>query len=498
MTTKAEIEQWLRRDDRNPVFLVEVNVRAGGAEVTRYLSNRPYVTGPAEVPANTAYLPYISGGVKAAERLALDGFDGPATSGSVSVATASFALANADGRLDGWLADVWANRQIRVFVGDARWLRSQFYLLFDGIVADLDPTDRGELTLRMLDKLQRLNAPLSEAKLTSGQNKDALIPQVLGECHNVEPLLVSEATHNYAVNPYQCERLIEVRDNGAPVSFTPQLANSQFTLNQSPAGQITASVQGDRQGGTYAKDAAGIVQRLVTMFGKASERFTAADLDAANLMAFAAANPQTIGLYVKDRMNVLEACRQVAASVGAQILMSRAGLLRLVRLALPPAGQARVIGPADYKEGSLRPKARSTVRAGVKVGYCRNWTQQTNLQTGIPEAHKTLYAQEWLVATASDSGVATQYRLHSDPEQEDTLLQIRAEAQAEADRRLALWKVPRHVYQMQCNASFLTLELGEPVTVYNSRFGLAGGKTGLVVGIESDWLNGQAMVEVLI
>lgn len=499
MTTQAQLEAWMRQGDRLPVLLVEVSVRVAGVETTRYLTDKAYSTGAADVPANTAYLPIVAGGIALSEKMALDGFDGPANGGVASLSTSAFTLENKDGSLDGWLADLWANRPVRVYLGDARWARADFYRIFDGIVADLDVSGRETLMLRMTDKLQRLNAPMSEVKVGgTGENKDALIPQVLGECHNVGPLLVDAAQHQYALNPFTCERIIEARDNGAPISITPQLANAQFRLNQSPVGQITASVQGDRQGNVYAKDAAGLVQRLATLFGKASERFTAADLDAANLAAFAAANPQTIGLFVKDRMNVLEACRQVAASVGAQVVMSRDGRLRLVKLALPPPGAPRAISEADYEQFSLEPKARSTVRAGVKLGFCRNWTVQTNLQTGVPEAHKTLFGQEWLTASATDATVATNYRLHSDPEQEDTLLQARADAQAEADRRLALWKVPRHVYRMRCFVDFMTLELGQAVTLYNSRHGLTGGKTGMVVGLEPDWIAARVNVEVLI
>lgn len=498
MTTQAQIEAWLRRDDRLPVLLAEVSVRVAGVETTRYLTDKIYITGATDVPANTAYLPVVAEPVKPSEKLSLDGFDGPSNGGAASLTAGALMLDNKDGSLDGWMNDLWANRPVRVFVGDARWARADFYLIFDGIVADIDVSGREKLMLRIVDKLQRLNAPLSEAKLISGQNKDALVPQVLGECHNVEPLLVSEATHGYTVNPFQCERLIEVRDNGVPVSFTPQLANSQLNLNQSPAGQITVSVQGDKQGGIYVKDAANIVQRLATQFGKATERFTAADLDAVSLAAFSAANPQTLGLFVRDRMNVLEACRQVAASVGAQVVMTRDGRLRLVKVALPPTGVPRVITEADYEQFSLEPKARSTVRAGVKLGFCRNWTVQTNLQTGIPEAHKTLYGEEWLVATSTDGTVAADYRLHSDPEQEDTLLQARADAQAEANRRLALWKVPRYVFSMRCFAEFMTLQLGDAVTLYNLRHGLEHGKLGMVVGLEPDWIAGTVDVEVLI
>ncbi|MGT2493138.1 hypothetical protein ACU4GD_28170 [Cupriavidus basilensis] len=63
-------------------------------------------------------------------------------------------------------------------------------------MADLDVSDRGELSLRMTDKLQRLNSPISEVKIGgTGENKDVLVCQPFGENHNIEPVLSNAALH---------------------------------------------------------------------------------------------------------------------------------------------------------------------------------------------------------------------------------------------------------------------------------------------------------------
>src|SRR5690606_24040065 len=116
---------------------------------------------------------------------------------------------------------------------------------------------------RMVDKLQRLNAPISEATTSD----DTPIPQAFGECSNVEPILTNPAQHEYRAHVNALERVIEVRDNGAPVSSTS--VTGGFRLTKSPAGTITASVQGERTG-TYVNTVSLLVQRLATSFGKAS------------------------------------------------------------------------------------------------------------------------------------------------------------------------------------------------------------------------------------
>lgn len=87
-----------------------------------------------------------------------------------------------------------------------------------------------------------------------------------------------------------------------------------------------------------------------------------------------------------------------------------------------------------------------------------------NLDTGIPAGSKDLFSKEWLTVSTKDSVVASNYRLHAEPPQVDTLLLKGTDAQAEAQRRLNLWKVQRTVYAIEGYANLLTLELGQVVT----------------------------------
>src|SRR5690606_10902641 len=168
------------------------------------------------------------------------------------------------------------------------------------------------------------------------------------------------------------------------------------------------------------------------------------------------------------------------ASVGAQAVMSRTGKLRLLKVALPAAGTPVVIQPSDYEHGSLEIVGQSTVIAGVRLGYCRQWTPGQNIAEGIPTEHRDLYAQEWLTVTAAAPVVASEYRISIEVEQVITLLLTKEDAQAEANRRLALWSVPRTVIRVRGFAQLLDLELGQAATIYGDRFGLESGKTGQI------------------
>jgi hypothetical protein len=289
-----------------------------------------------------------------------------------------------------------------------------------------------------------------------------------------------------------------VRNNGVPVSATVNNSIGKFNLEVKAYGKITCSGQGDKPSSNWNNTAKKIVERMVTGYGEANNRFTSGDLDASNLSAFDTANPQVLGVYLSARENLLAACNQVSASVGARLVMSRAGLLKLIKVELPAPGTPFAIAENDVIVGSMKISSKLPVQAGYKLGYAKNWTVQESLDTRIPNEHKDLYAREWLTVSAKDSTVKADYRLDGEPEQIDTYLLTEADASAEAARLLNLFKVPRFIVSFDSSARLLQLELGQAVTITHPRFGLDAGKDGMVVGLSPDWGSATISVEVLI
>lgn len=482
--TDLEFQDWLKSGGRQ-VILVEVST-----SVPKYLSTVPYSTLPTDTPSNRLYLPIIQGGVAFSESLSL--------SGGASLSYGDIEINNQDGIYDTWLDEIWDNKKIRVLVGDVSWNYSDFRILLDGVVSKLQSQSISTLNITVRDKLQRLNTSVTETVLGgTTPNKDRLRPIVLGEVHNIEPLLVDPANHEYQCHNGTVERLIEVRADGVPRTTTTSgvVYPGSFRLTAAPVGTITASVQG---GSPYTNTVAGIVQVLATSYGTPSERFSSSDLDTVQLAAFNTANPQPVGIYLSERANVLQVCQDVANSVGAQLSMTRQGKLRLLKIDLPATGTPTVIKMSDYEAGSFSLSERTDVVSGIRLGYCKNWTVQTNIDSGIPSEHKDLYAQEWLTRYDRDSTVANNYKLYGEIPQTDTYLLKGSDAQAEATRRLSLWKVQRNVFKFTGYANLLTLELGQTVTIFNDRFGLSEGKTGQVIGLSSDWINRRVEVEVIV
>lgn len=563
----AQYTAWLADPDAIRCLLFEVGCNVGGVETTRYFSTVGYNSAdsylnPNNAPYNQAYPALASGkGLAITESISLDG--------SASLTIGDIQIHNVSGERDSWLNDIWTNRAVNVFLGDVRWGRGDFRLVFSGVVADIGSQDRDTLNLILSNKLQRLNTALSDVKwggeaqfqqsglvvtvykpqhnrhvgspvvvqpyytgptviagtyqitgapdedhftynapssqsatgklVLAGVNADAIVPLCFGEVHNITPLLIDGTVLRYQAHGGSTQWLFETRDNGKPVAVSSNQAKGYVELLASPAGAVTMSVQGDN-GGTdgYTNTVAGLVQNIVTRYGVLANRFTTADLDLASLGAFDLAHPTPVGVYVSDRQNVLQVVQDLASSIGAQVVTTRLGLLRLVQLNFPPTGTPTIIPQSAQIDRTLSIVGRSSVQAAVKLNYVKNWTVQPGLQTAIPAEHKEMFASEWWSVTAQDVNVAAQYKLTAEPVAENTYLLTKEDALAEANRRLGIRKVTRTTYRFEGTASHLELELGQAVTLYSNRFGLSGGVLGVVTSLSPDWSTCHVTVEVTV
>ncbi|MEN6304241.1 MAG: hypothetical protein ABFD96_16025, partial [Armatimonadia bacterium] len=221
---------------------MEAVANVSGTETTRYLSNVGFVTSGTDTPANTAYIACVQGGVNVSETLPLNG--------KASLSWGDIEVSNPDGVRDSWLGDVWSGRAVTVRVGDVRWPLSEFRTVFSGVIEDISVRSADTLNLLLRDKSQQLNSTLTEATLANATlTSTTLKPLCFGEVHNITPVLSDAATLTYMVHDGPIEGVIEVRDNGIPVSFGVNLANGTFSLSASPVGTVTASVQGAKPSG---------------------------------------------------------------------------------------------------------------------------------------------------------------------------------------------------------------------------------------------------------
>jgi len=206
----------------------------------------------------------------------------------------------------------------------------------------------------------------------------------------------------------------------------------------------------------------------------------------------------SVGVAVLDRTNVLNVLKEVADSVGGQVFFNRLGKLQLLKLGTNTTDVAMSITDNDILHHSLYISRRTEVTATTKVGYCRNYTPQTALKTGIPLSSIPIFSDEWYSQSVLDAQVQANYKLDNIAIQKDTKLISGRDAAALALQLNNYFKVPRTVYAFTGTAKLMYLKLGQQVTLTHNRFGLNAGKTGQVITLAPDWAKGTVNVEVII
>ena len=503
-------QTWLENSKAVRILLVQANVSINGVETTKYLSTHPVTVDGVD------YSALIKNNISINETLSLDY--------TASISFGDIELVNSAGELDTWLDYVWKNRSLKVYFGGlpppstTLSLVNDFELVFDGVCEDIDAKSRQTVNLKIRDKLEKLNTPVSEDLIGNyfqgalvsepvvNQNRNLLKPRVYGEVHNISPVLTDPTELEFMVSSGPVEQIIEVLDNGVPVSFvtvqqsgTPVLPPGSFRLLAPLQGTCTASVQGIARtvnvaGSTYTDSYSSTVSNTILNLLK----FSGKELDYSEIDAtsFAALGSEACGLYLNSRTNVLAACQQLAKSAGLTLAVTRTGKVKLVKLAVP-ASATIVLQDSDTVLNSLRIVNKVPVTGAVKLGYAKNYTVLTGLVTGIPEEHKDLFSKEYLETLAEDAVVIAKYALDSEPVLEGTLLVNQQQAETVAQTKLDLFKTPRVVYGMTATSKYLSLELGSPVQLVSPRYGLTTGKPGIVIATKPNWLSGKIELEVL-
>lgn len=483
-----DFQAWLTRSGELRCVLVEAKAYSSGSETTRYLSNLAYISHGSDSPAHTAYDDIVLDLPGFSNRLELSPSEIRNT-----VAWGDVIVDNADGERDSWLNDGWDGRALTLYLGSPDWPKSDFRVILAGRTADITARESGQLALKIRDKDWALNVPIQTATLGGADaSKDQLIPLAFGQVFNAEPVLHTASLHKYQFHDGAVNAGSGTWESGvASASPSYDLSAGTVTLSGTPAGRITVDVQGAKPSGSYLTKCADIVSHIVDT----RTDLTSSDLDTTALTAFNTTCPQALGLYIRDRRNVLEVIDELANSVGAFRTWTRDGLLQLIRLAAPSGTPVLELGVDDLEEGSLRVVKRILPVASYRLGYKRNWAVMSDGVAGsATEARREELKNEWLIKSASNSLPA--HLLAPQPDMVASLLVDGVEAQAECDRRATLWGTVRTVFELTAYIAPLRLKLGDVVKLTHPRFGFAAGELCVVTGFDERLTDNQVKLEL--
>lgn len=297
--TDAEFAQWLAAENSKRCILVEAQyydkvTSLGGR--TEYLSTHPFISQRGE-----------SGGLNDIGYYEFIVPDFSYSLGLNAGVTFSVKMFNNNNEFETWFYErEWVGWPIRFLIGDITWRRTDFRTLYSGVIGEVS-YDRPYFEFKVYDYAKKFdieveranlkelslvnnwrrfdNTPLIEVAGTyvaydpSGnygpgtlrwtidpntnlpieievgaldvsssllENPNSACPIGLGNCYNVQPILLDYTDNRYIINPPDIRsNILVVRDKGVPVPFTLEagllgaLPSGQFRLINQPQGQVT-------------------------------------------------------------------------------------------------------------------------------------------------------------------------------------------------------------------------------------------------------------------
>lgn len=508
------------------IHLIEVdayNPDTASVETLRFCSHRGFCTKPTETPANTMYLPRV----KQPGLTRWDIYSKGKTGGASTMAHGEIVLVNIDGGLDDLIDYGFDGRTLIHRTGPEKGgSYPTDYPVQETYTVEQLRVSWEDVSLIVRDKQYVFDRPLQTSTYagtntlpyglegTENDLKGKRKPLIYGYVDNILLPCVNTSKLIYQINDGSFD-LAYLSDRGlgwlpgtdytdeadmlanAPAAGEYRLLKTDgyVRLGSPPAGQLTARVYQ-----SFPLDEAGeLIEKVCLQAGLDSNDIDATDLSDLDMLQSA-----SLGVVVGDKTG-REVMDELCQSIGAWWSFDRYGVLRVKRLDAPVLDSNSItLTTTEVKNNISRDPTGDTDR-GVPVykvilKYHRNYTVQTNDLAGaltspsateLNKAKVAFLANEWRTVTAEDAAVQTKHPLAAEFVIETGIYQ-QDDAQAEADRQLALRKVRRDRITVTVLADiFSQIELGDVVELKVPRFDLTDGKPMVVIGRQPDYRLGR-------
>lgn len=443
------------------------------------------------------------------------------TFGRTQVGFGEMVLVNNDGALDGMLNYSFSGRRITIRLGVISPNANGIPTWVNVIRGTMEQAEFSwqKVTVRVRDRQQDLTKPIQQNRYAGGGGtlegqdtdiKDKPKPLVFGKLYNIAPPQVNTSLRIYQLHEGQLGTVDAVFDRGvlltAGAAYTSQAdmttnapaagqyrvwndatAGCFIRLGSQPSGTVTADVT---RGGTIT-----VGQMFNAILLKAG--IAASDISSADITALDAAVNYQAGVYAGfDRdYNALELLDEMCASVGAWYGCDAFGVFRIGRIELPTGTEVGSLTTTDIlkiERIASRDPGVGVPAWRVKLAYQKVQTVQPDL-SNVPDGHKNFVSQQYRRQQAEDATVKVSNILS--PELEfRTVLWNKADALAEAQRLLTIYKTRRDVYEVTIrvdSALASVLDIGRIVQLQVNRFGMSSGKKFLIIGLRSNLRNYQ-------
>lgn len=463
------INEYFSKPDARRTLLLEIQ-RTDAAATCYRISDEPYITEPADTPSSCAYSPIIGGsGLPEFRRVVNDVFDGGASTGfgTVTLASTNAAYTSSVGAGSAVMTLPRGTAvTLKVAAPRDQFAYSTAITLATGKINRIGGSSDGDLSIEIID-----GSPEITAKQIAVDT--AVAPLCFGYCRNITPFITDPATLKYTVHDGAVNDITAVYDDGVLLTlgtdYTKTVASGYFNLVGSPAGTITADVQGAKVSGTWLQTTEAIIGNLLDRAGVTS--YT---------RAYNSLPSGTIGLYLTATETLGSLLNKLMQGCAGFWYLNRTGVLTFAQYPLPSTATV------SYDERSLLDKIvldeSDRLYSSIKYQYRTNWTSQSQVRPAATAAQAAFAASAGLLAGTTMTPIA-EYT-YTDSPLLITYFDGSADAAAVAARMQTLYGVPRKILNTTVPYSD-TLDLNAQVSL--SWFGSS--YFGAVVGL-SDVFDG--------
>ena len=448
--------------------------------------------------------------------------------GKQSSSYGEMTLAAIDGAVDALADKYFDGRELRLYYGRQSDVRERFVLILRAQI-DAVSVERERVSVRLRDRAVTLDKPFSTAKY-AGDNelplgleggpdiKDQAKPRIFGRVALMSPVMVNTAKLIYQYNDGPAQ-IANVFDGGAYLTRAyPDYADATaiqteqepdpgtyrvcpslgyFRLGASPFAQITASVA---EAWTYqTASAAGLIARVIQQSAQYRTDSLmpsgAADWHHLDMLALDEGNASSLGIVIGAEETTASVLSRICASVGAFWGFDSLGKLRVVQFGEPSATPDITLTPADMLAAEREPYG-SIPPWRITLRYDRNHAVQdkSSLAGVVTGERANWLSTEYREAKAEDTGIQAT-RLLAEEITYDTEINGLSQAQAEAERRLALFGARRDVVSVTIAEPAYygeDLDLGKTIRIIAPRLGYQSGRNLIVTDINIDYGSNRA------
>lgn len=498
----ARIRQWALAEAYEDAIGVNAigegseSISPSAAIAPIYIATEPFVTDSDQTPANRLF------NGRAASISMKRSINNGTDFGGVALGDGEVAINNADGVLDGRIAQTVAGQTVVIKMGAPGIPYEYWSVVFRGTARDWTFDER-LIRIALRDRSYRLSVAaqsITYAGSGGAEGGDDLAgkrkPKVLGTCNNLSPPQVDAANLVYQIHDGALDAVFGVRDRGGALTFGADradyaalvaasiaggsydtcLAEGLIRLGAAPDGTVTADAATYRS--TGKAPLATIIRGLI------EDETDIDDFYEGAFSVLLALYPNDAGIYLdeNDNSSVLDVVEELLRGVAGFLYFTRDGQCSVRVINIPDNPSRMYFGLSSVLDLSLDrlPSRLYPPPWRLRLAYAQNFTTQQDLAGSVDP----YYAQPSKLVTDSDTDVLLDEPLAQDGAPVDSYLVDAADAAAEVERQFAIFKQSRLLRRARLSRRAATLELGDVVDLGFDRLG--GRRLGIVVEDELD------------